>query len=212
MHIAIACSHPCLTHDLAMIYLLSQIMEELNGLDNLRSLWLGKNKIEAITDIDSLQHLKQLDIHSNRLTTCAGLSPHLVALEELYLASNRIESIEGLLPLQTATGLRTVDISHNAISSLVGIEALAASLESLWLSSNAIPSFDALHPLKGLPKLESLYLEHCPIYKDQRAVYISHVREILPDLKQLDADMLPQGPSSPARSLNTEGSPAFMIG
>lgn len=165
-------------------------MEELSTLENLKSLWLGKNKIETISDIDNLHNLKQLDVQCNRLTSCFGLSDQLTSLEELYLASNKIDSISGLFPLQCATKLHTIDLSHNVISSLVGIEVLSAGLESIWMSTNAIDTFEALQPLTLLPKLECLYLEHCPIYNDSRQEYTSKIREILPALKQLDADMI----------------------
>jgi hypothetical protein len=58
------------------------------------------------------------------------------------------------------------------------------------MSTNAIDTFDALQPLTLLPKLECLYLEHCPIYNASREVYTARIREMLPELKQLDADFL----------------------
>jgi hypothetical protein len=62
----------------------------------MKSLWLGKNKIEAITGLENLTALKQLDIQHNRLTTLGEGVRHLQQLEELYLAWNAIDSLQGL--------------------------------------------------------------------------------------------------------------------
>ena len=42
-----------------------QTISGLEGVSNLESLWLGKNKIEEITGIGHLQKLKKLDVQVN---------------------------------------------------------------------------------------------------------------------------------------------------
>ena len=55
-------------------------MEGLENLTNLKSLWLGKNKIEGIQCVSTLVNLEQMDIQSNRLKE---LSPELTSLISL---------------------------------------------------------------------------------------------------------------------------------
>jgi Leucine-rich repeat (LRR) protein len=74
----------------------TQVIEGLETCTAMKSLWLGKNKIEAITGLENLTALKQLDIQHNRLTTLGEGVRHLQQLEELYLAWNAIDSLQGL--------------------------------------------------------------------------------------------------------------------
>jgi Leucine-rich repeat (LRR) protein len=74
----------------------TQVIEGLETCTAMKSLWLGKNKIEAIAGLENLTALKQLDIQHNRLTTLGEGVRHLQQLEELYLAWNAIDSLQGL--------------------------------------------------------------------------------------------------------------------
>ena len=85
----------------------------LNVLENLKELWLGKNKIEKIEGIDKLKNLVRLDVQSNRLTSVESL-PSLPNVEELYLSHNAIKSMDGV---QRLPKLQTCDMSSNRISS-----------------------------------------------------------------------------------------------
>lgn len=161
-----------------------QVIEGLSSNTNLQSLWLGKNKIEAIDGLGALTKLRQLDVQHNRLERIGDGLVTLCALEELYLAWNAIGDLSGLPP---SPALNTVDLSRNKISSLEGVEA-HASLEELWLSNSLIDSFDALAPLQQLPSLSCLYLEHSPIAKDFE--YRMTLTKMIPSLQQLDATMV----------------------
>jgi protein phosphatase 1 regulatory subunit 7 len=166
-----------------------QVMEQLSGLVSLKSLWLGKNKIEHIEDLSALVNLTQLDIQCNRLTSCEGLAG-LISLQELYLANNNISSLQGLidaLPVTICPNLNTIDFTHNQITSFDGVDVLS-TLETIWLSSNRIETVTDLIALKSLPKLECLYLEHNPIYS--RSDYKTSIMEELIQLKQLDANLI----------------------
>ena len=179
-------------------------MEDLATLTSLKSLWLGKNKIEVISNVSNLSMLKQLDIQNNRLSSLAGLSG-LVSLEELYLACNSIKTLDGISELVgyatyddtvaakcTNTGntnlfnpkLNTLDLSTNGISTLKGID-LIPSVTELWMSSSALSTFTDLEILKTLPELSCLYLEHSPISSDFE--YRKRITVMLPSLTQLDA-------------------------
>lgn len=147
----------------------------------LKSLWLGKNKIEKIAGLESLAQLRQLDIQHNRLTSLGDGLLHLANLEELYLAWNAIDSLQGL---PVPSSLNTVDLSKNNIVSLEGVEH-QPTLEELWLSYSQVTTFESLAPLQRLSQLSCLYLEHSPLAKDYE--YRKVVTRMLPSLQQLDA-------------------------
>lgn len=150
---------------------------------NLKSLWLGKNKIECIQGIDTLSKLTQLDVQSNRLLSLGGGMNNLPMLKELYLAHNKISSVADLV-LPDSTSLDTVDLSGNPITSLEGIER-NSKLEECWLSSTALPSFEELAPLGRIATLQCIYLEHSPVAKHPD--YKKVLQELVPSLTQLDA-------------------------
>jgi protein phosphatase 1 regulatory subunit 7 len=159
-----------------------QVIEGLETNTSLKSLWLGKNKIERVSGLESLHSLEQLDIQNNRLTSLDKGITHLHKLKELYLACNRIESIENEFP--SPNELSTIDLSTNGLKSLVGAEQLI-QLEEFWLSSSGFHSFDDLLPLTLLNNLKCVYLEHSPIAKDFE--YRKTVTKMIPTLEQLDA-------------------------
>ena len=155
-------------------------MEGLQHVTSLRSLWLGKNKIEHITSISQMQSLIQLDIQNNRLTSLYGIQD-LTTLEELYLAHNKIPTLEYLPSVPT---LNTIDISSNGLESLDGIEA-QSNLSELWMNGSKFSKFDELTPLLSLKALTCIYLEFSPIASDYE--YRMRITAMLPSLVQLDA-------------------------
>jgi protein phosphatase 1 regulatory subunit 7 len=166
-------------------------MEGLETLTALQSLWLGKNKIEEISNIGHFSVLRQLDVQNNRLTTIGSGLRELTALRELYLACNAIETVEGL---PEGSPLSTVDLSTNPIRSLDGIQ-LHRTLEELWMTKSALTTYDDLEPLRSLPSLTCVYLEHSPVA--QFPDYRDRLTALIPTLEQLDAIVL----SADSRSL-----------
>ena len=160
-------------------------MQGLETLTSLQSLWLGKNKIEAITCVSHLSLLRQLDVQNNRLVAigCDSII-ELTALQELYLACNSIETVDGL---PVAAPLVTLDLSNNPIRTLEGIQQ-NQTLEELWMTKSALTSYDDLEPLRSLPSLTCVYLEHSPLA--QFGDYRQRLVSLLPNLEQLDAVML----------------------
>lgn len=159
----------------------------IQGLESntaLKSLWLGKNKIETISGLETLVNLRQLDIQHNRITTLGDGLRHLSGLEELYLAWNAIENLQGL---PYPSNLNTIDLSKNQIASLEGAEQYT-TLQELWLSNSLLATFESLAPLSRLPALNCLYLEHSPIAKDYE--YRKTITKMIPTLQQLDATMV----------------------
>ena len=166
-------------------------IECLNKCLALRSLWLGKNKIEEISGLENLIGLKQLDVQSNRLTSLGTGLNSLKNLSELYLASNQIKNVTGL-PLFIEDGsneefndvLNTIDLSNNGLSSIEGIQQIR-NLEEFWMSGSGFDSFESLEPLSKLATLTCVYLEHSPIAKDFE--YRKKLTQLIPSLEQLDA-------------------------
>lgn len=154
----------------------------MQTLTSLKSLWLGKNKIEHIAHVAQMTQLTQLDVQNNRLTSLDGLQD-VVNLEELYLAHNRIPTMDGL-PVTNTPTLKTIDLSSNGVTSVSGIECIT-SLEELWMSSSAIKDYDELSPLLGLKNFSCIYLEHSPIAADFE--YRMRLTSMFPALVQLDA-------------------------
>lgn len=73
-----------------MDFFIPQVIENLDQLVNLESLFLGKNKITQLNNLQSLSKLKLLSIQSNRIVNIENLDG-LVNLEELYLSHNGIQ-------------------------------------------------------------------------------------------------------------------------
>ncbi len=157
-------------------------MDGLQSVSSLKSLWLGKNKIERIEFIAQMgENLEQLDVQNNRLTSFGSELVQMRNLRELFLAANQIKTVAGL-PLSQK--LQTIDLSGNGLSSLAGIES-CLSLEEVWMTSASFESFDALAPLQALPNLSCIYLEHSPLWKNPN--YKATVLNMLPTLTQLDS-------------------------
>jgi protein phosphatase 1 regulatory subunit 7 len=88
-------------------------MEGLQNLVSLESLWLGKNKIEEIAGINQLNHLRQFDIQSNRLTSLGTDLLNNTSIEEFYVANNAISDLEGKPFPQSITSLMVLCRSTN---------------------------------------------------------------------------------------------------
>ncbi|KAG8686519.1 hypothetical protein FRC09_014071 [Ceratobasidium sp. 395] len=104
-------------------------IENLDGLESLEELWLGKNKITKLQGLSTLKRLRVLSIQSNRITKLEGLED-LTGLEEFYISHNGLAKIEGL---ERNVKLRTLDVGGNAIKAVEGISHLK-ELEEFWVS------------------------------------------------------------------------------
>lgn len=90
-----------------------QHVENLEPLEHLQQLWLGRNRIAEVTGgFDTLTGLRQLSLQANRLESISGLEA-LTALEELYLSQNGIQCISGLESLSL---LKVLDLAYNPIT------------------------------------------------------------------------------------------------
>jgi Leucine-rich repeat (LRR) protein len=171
--------------------------EELSGLVSLEELWLGKNKIEKITGLEKLTKLRRLDLQSNRLEVVENLTSQVETLEEIYLAHNGITTEGASHPTGLAQAfqvLNVVDLGRNRLTS-ANTFAHILTLDELWLSGNKIATFDDIMELSALTNLDTIYLEYNPL-QDNNPLYRKRIHEIMPCLKQIDANMIAPLPRS----------------
>lgn len=164
--------------------------EELTGLVNLEELWLGKNKIEKMEGLEQLTKLRRLDVQSNRLTCVENLQTQNETLEELYLAHNAIDNEGASKPTGLALSfpkLSVLDLNRNKLTSTDPLVHLK-SLDELWISGNLISGFDDVQSLSELDSLSTIYLEYNDCQKDP--LYRKKLQELMPNLKQIDADLI----------------------
>lgn len=87
-------------------------------------------------------------------------------------------------------GLQVLDVSNNRISKVEHLQGLT-QLEDLWLNDNQIPSLQGLEEALADQRnsLTTIYLENNPAAADKG--YKDKVMQLLPNLVQLDANVLP---------------------
>lgn len=147
----------------------------MNGLATVSStlgeLYLSKNEIVKIEEIDHLSKLRVLELGSNKIRVMEGLD-HLKELQQLWLGRNRIQSVNlggltsllkislqsnrltSMLAFQDCVNLTELYLSHNHISVMEGLSTLQ-NLRVLDLASNKL---SALSNLEELTSLEDLWL------------------------------------------------------
>lgn len=185
--------------------------DQLANLVELQELWLGKNKIEQIQGLEPLVKLRRLDVQSNRLTSVDNLTTQNETLEELYLAHNGITEQGASTPTglaQSFPNLSVLDLSRNQLTRAPF--GHLTSLDELWLSGNQIADFDALQQaISSLGQsLDTIYLEYNPIQQDP--LYRKKLKQLLPSLSQIDANMITGGSSLPVSTTTTTTTPAIV--
>ncbi|KAK0572624.1 hypothetical protein LWI29_034416 [Acer saccharum] len=139
--------------------------------NTLKELYVSKNEVPKIEEIDHFHYLGILELGSNRLRVMENLQ-NLTNLEELWLGRNRIKAVDlcGLkcikkISLQSnrltsmkgfedCVALEELYLSHNGISKMEGLSTLV-NLKVLDVSSNKLTSVD---DIQSLPRLEDLWL------------------------------------------------------
>eukprot|EP01034_Spumella_vulgaris_P022507 gene22507-28636_t len=87
-----------------------------------------------------LQHLKILDLSFNSIRTMENITTCCPLIEELYLAQNKLRTIEGL---ENLVHLKVLDLGANRIRKIEGLQNNVA-LKSLWLGKNKIEAIEGL--------------------------------------------------------------------
>ncbi|MFX1567599.1 MAG: leucine-rich repeat domain-containing protein [Promethearchaeota archaeon] len=136
----------------------------------LEELELSNNKINEITDLESLTNLRTLDLSYNNITEIKGIE-HLENLCSLNLRYNQINEIKNLDGLKK---LESLDISENNISKILGLEELH-NLRLLDLSKNKIKKIENLNHLSNLT---NLYLSDNEINKIENIDHLCNLNKL----------------------------------
>lgn len=163
----------------------------LAQLENLRELWLGKNKIVSMT-LPPLPKLRHLSLQNNRLEVWESPFFHnLSGLTHLYLGHNNLPTLPpdfGILK-----DLVEIDLAKNAVTQIRPLPELT-KLEELWLNDNQVADLEEVVNLASMPALKTVYLERNPCQNqgdpDSEARYKKRILEVCPRLSQLDAEHL----------------------
>uniref|UniRef100_A0A2P2KAZ9 Protein phosphatase 1 regulatory subunit pprA-like n=1 Tax=Rhizophora mucronata TaxID=61149 RepID=A0A2P2KAZ9_RHIMU len=119
-----------------------------NVSDTLKELYVSKNEVPVMEEIDHFHHLQILELGSNRLRVMENLQ-NLTDLQELWLGRNRIK-IVNLCGLKC---IKKLSLQSNRLTSMKGFEECAA-LEELYLSHNGIEQMEGLSTLVNLRVLD----------------------------------------------------------
>ncbi|KAL3747436.1 hypothetical protein ACJRO7_016255 [Eucalyptus globulus] len=114
----------------------------------LKELYVSKNEVPKIEEIDHFTDLQILELGSNRLRVMENLQT-LVKLQELWLGRNRIKTVN-LCGLKC---IEKISLQSNRLTSMAGFEGCIA-LEELYLSHNGIAKMEGLSTLVNLRVLD----------------------------------------------------------
>ncbi|KAJ0977413.1 hypothetical protein J5N97_012887 [Dioscorea zingiberensis] len=124
-------------------------MEELEHLHALQILELGSNKLRVMANLEALSNLQELWLGRNRIRTVnlCGLK----CIKKISLQSNRLTSMAGF---QECVALEELYLSHNGITKMEGLSTLV-NLRVLDISTNKVTS---INDINNLTRLEDLWL------------------------------------------------------
>ncbi|HEV7350952.1 TIR domain-containing protein [Telluribacter sp.] len=156
-------------------------IENLERLENLELLELAQNEIEHISGLDRLKNLRFLDLEYNKIKSVENLDSN-ISLTMLGLSSNAIESLAGISQLKQ---LKTLYIGHNKLRSIQELSDLP-QLDRVTLTNNKIKSIKPLlgHIRKGL----NVAL-HYSYNEDEKGIFIKDN----PTLAEPSVEVIQQG-------------------
>ncbi|PHU16817.1 hypothetical protein BC332_12512 [Capsicum chinense] len=127
-------------------------ISSLNGLSKvsstLRELYVSKNDVTKMEEIEHFHELQILELGSNRLRVMELLE-NMKNLQELWLGRNRIRAVN-LCGLKC---IKKISLQSNRLTSMNGFQGCVA-LEELYLSHNGIAKMDGLSTLVNLRVLD----------------------------------------------------------
>ncbi|XP_020680520.2 protein phosphatase 1 regulatory inhibitor subunit PPP1R7 homolog [Dendrobium catenatum] len=127
-------------------------ISSLNGLakvsNTLKELYVSKNEVRKMEELERLQALQILELGSNRFRVMENLET-LKNLEELWLGRNRIRDVN-LCGLKC---IRKISLQSNRLTSMLGFQE-CLGLEELYLSHNGIAKMEGLSTLENLRVLD----------------------------------------------------------
>ena len=142
---------------------------------------LGKNRIETIENLSSLERLDVLDLHSNKIKDVQGVST-LSELRVLNLAGNALSTVENLQGLNSLTEL---NLRRNCIERVHDLEKLPA-LQRAFLSNNRLSSFDDIACVFQVRYLMELALDGNPVSTANHETYRRRLVFGISTLRHLD--------------------------
>lgn len=111
----------------------------LSSLPALEELYLSHNDLTSLSGLESVSHLRTLDVSNNRIAHLTHVN-HLEQLEEFWASSNLLESFQEIeLQLGKLEGLHTVYFEHNPLQKKAG----ATYRNKVRLCLRAIKQIDA---------------------------------------------------------------------
>ncbi|KAH9762522.1 protein phosphatase 1 regulatory inhibitor subunit PPP1R7-like [Citrus sinensis] len=119
-----------------------------NVTDTLKELYVSKNEVPKMEEIEHFHDLQILEFGSNRLRVMENLQ-NLTNLQELWLGRNRIKVVN-LCGLKC---IKKISLQSNRLTSMKGFEECIA-LEELYLSHNGISKMEGLSTLVNLHVLD----------------------------------------------------------
>ncbi|PHT81137.1 hypothetical protein T459_14152 [Capsicum annuum] len=127
-------------------------ISSLNGLSKvsstLRELYVSKNDVTKMEEIEHFHELQILELGSNRLRVME-LPENMKNLQELWLGRNRIRTVN-LCGLKC---IKKISLQSNRLTSMNGFQGCVA-LEELYLSHNGIAKMEGLSTLVNLRVLD----------------------------------------------------------
>ncbi|KAL3532516.1 hypothetical protein ACH5RR_006037 [Cinchona calisaya] len=124
-------------------------LEGLSKVSNtLKELYVSKNEVTKMEEIDHFHALQILELGSNKLRVMENLQ-NLTNLQELWLGRNRIKTVH-LCGLKC---IKKISLQSNRLTSMIGFEECVA-LEELYLSHNGISKMEGLSALVNLRVLD----------------------------------------------------------
>ncbi|PHT54430.1 hypothetical protein CQW23_08892 [Capsicum baccatum] len=124
-------------------------MEEIEHFHELQILELGSNRLRVMELLDNMKNLQELWLGRNRIRTVnlCGLK----CIKKISLQSNRLTSMNGF---QGCVALEELYLSHNGIAKMEGLSTLV-NLRVLDVSANKLTE---INDIENLTKLEDLWL------------------------------------------------------
>ncbi|CAM9288505.1 unnamed protein product, partial [Hapterophycus canaliculatus] len=89
-------------------------IEGLEGLTELRELYLSHNAIESAQGLESQVNLDTLDLSRNKIDSFEGLQ-HLGQLTDLWMSGNLISTFEAVDALKPLRSLTCLYLEHNPL-------------------------------------------------------------------------------------------------
>ncbi|XP_054281720.1 protein phosphatase 1 regulatory subunit 42-like [Macrosteles quadrilineatus] len=134
------------------------VIGDLSSIQNLNVLYLHRNNIQVIENLDKNEYLTHLHLQHNKITKMDSLN-NIKRLKKLYLGCNSISVVEGL---QSTFSLEELHIESQQLQPGETIyfdprtvKNLARCLRILDISGNNISSISDLKELKAIEKLNA---------------------------------------------------------